>query len=142
MPTYKYECSKCGDERIEVMTFAEHDIFEPGAHLLNDEVAIVSRVYASRLCGLWEQVYDFSFKRGFTAHYNPSLGHHISSEREASEHLKRQSEEATARTGVDHDYELVDPGEPSSVGVTDQGMDATERRHRELGWSEPTSKIL
>lgn len=66
-------------------------------------------------------------------HYNPTTNTVISSDRQFSEELKRQSEIASARTGMEHRFEPVDPTDKKALGVTDEGIDASNRIRREQG---------
>lgn len=134
MPTYKYQCDGCGAERLEVMTFAEHDKFFAGEHWRSIEC---EKSVQDWLCGWWRQVYDFQFSRGMAEHFNHSLGTHVSTERAANDNLKRLADENSARHGYDHQYELVDPRDKDSVGVTDQGLEATEKRAVDEGRVQP-----
>lgn len=115
MPRYTFRCDECGAEIIEEMTFAQRERFDPAA-IEHDCV------------GGFAQVMRFAFARSMPEHFNHSLGTYLSSERAAKSELSRQSDEMSARMGFEHKYELVDPGDPASVGVTDAGMEATERR--------------
>lgn len=46
---------------------------------------------------------DFSFHR-YTEHYNPSVGKVVSSDEQFRTELKKASEDATRRTGVEHNF--------------------------------------
>lgn len=122
MPLYKFECDRCGEQDLREMTFEDHDIFK--------------RLYPSGfahakthcITGVFKQVYDFHFTRPMPEHYNHSLGQRVSNTAQVTSALSRQSDEASARMGFDHHYELVDPQDPASVGATDTGLEETERR--------------
>lgn len=122
MPRYTFVCEGCGERSERVMTFAEHDEWRESDHL------------HSIIClGMWEQVLDFRYGRPMPEHYSPALGRPVSSSRDFHDGLKRQSEAASVRTGIEHNYMTVDPTDPSSAGVNDAGMEATNRRvHNEL----------
>lgn len=76
----------------------------------------------------------------FQGHFNHSVGAYVSSMREFKDHLKRGSEAQSLRTGVDHNYVPVDPGE--GRGVTESGLDETRKRRRELGIDQPKRKLF
>lgn len=63
-------------------------------------------------------------------HYNTAVGEFITSKQQFYDGLKRQSEVASIRTGIDHNYEPLDPSdmaEASSHGVTEEGLDITRK---------------
>lgn len=120
MPLYKLQCDACGEQDLREMTFEEHDAWRFGLPELHcDE-------------GTMKQVLDFHFTRPMPEHYNSSLGQHVSSTREVTSALSRQSDEMSARMGFDHHYELVDPSDPSAVGANETGLEETERRKHDL----------
>lgn len=81
--------------------------------------------------------------KGFEPHFNASVGRYVSSEREFRAELSRASEAMSQRTGMDHNYvPLEGPDAREAAGVTDEGLDETHRRHRELGWTEPKTKVV
>jgi hypothetical protein len=75
-------------------------------------------------------VWNFNSGRSFPEHFNNSVGEFVSNKRQFYDGLKRQSEVQSIRTGVEHNYQPVDPtdmADPSAHGVTDEGLDATHR---------------
>jgi hypothetical protein len=63
-------------------------------------------------------------------HFNNAVGEFITGKQQFYDGLKRKSEEAWARTGLDHDFQPIDPSDmrdPSAHGVTDEGLEATYR---------------
>ena len=77
------------------------------------------------------RVYSFTTGKGMPEHYNNAVGEFVSSRTQFYDGLKRKSEEAWARTGLDHDFQPVDPSDmrdPSAHGVTEEGLDATYRQ--------------
>ena len=72
-------------------------------------------------------------------HFNHSIGQYVSNESEAQSALSRQSDEMSERMGFTHKFELVDPSDPKTAGVTDAGLEATERRQREEGGTKPAA---
>lgn len=82
-------------------------------------------------------VSSFAIAKSMPDHYNPSTGTHISSHRQHRDELKRQSEARTFQTGIEHNFVPVDPADAKAVyGITEEGLDATRKRHRELGITE------
>ncbi len=145
MPTYRYRCNECGEESTLEMSFAAYDATRhllyghfPDSHLGHQPCPVVfkptnSPFHKDRACGQYKQVLSFAFQRSMPEHFNHSLGARIPNTRTAKSVLSRASDEATARTGVPHSYEFVDPREPASIGVGEKGLEATERRAVEDG---------
>lgn len=76
----------------------------------------------------------FAIQIPMQEHYNHSVGAYITNERQFKDQLKIQSEAATLRTGLEHNFVPHDPRDAKdSLGVTDEGLEATYRRRRELG---------
>lgn len=72
---------------------------------------------------------SFSFRRSMPEHFNNSTGQYVSNAMEFTDQLKRQSEAQSIRTGMDHNYVPVDVTEMKALGVTDDGLEETHRRH-------------
>lgn len=65
-------------------------------------------------------------------HFNHAVGSYVSNEREFRDALKVMSEEQSYRVGIDHEYEYLSPADmadASAHGVTEEGLEATERAH-------------
>jgi hypothetical protein len=63
-------------------------------------------------------------------HYNNAVGQFVTNKRQFYDGLKMKSEEASIRTGMDHNYEPIDPSDMADAkahGVTDEGLDTTEK---------------
>lgn len=84
----------------------------------------------------------------FQQHHNNSTGTVVNNIREFRDDLKRKAEDQWNLTGIEHDYQPIDSdglgavGDPAAVGASHDGLDAQEKRHRELGWIEPERKYL
>jgi hypothetical protein len=81
------------------------------------------------------RVWSFNHSRAFPEHFNNSVGEFVSNKHQFYDGLKRQSEVQSARTGIEHDFQPVDPTDmrdASAHGVTDEGLDDTNRRLRQL----------
>lgn len=79
---------------------------------------------------------DFSFgiARSIPEHFNNSVGHYVTNERQLRDALKSRSEETSHRLGIDHNFEYLSPhdmADSSSHGVTEEGLDATARVHHD-----------
>src|SRR4051812_21564319 len=56
----------------------------------------------------------------FVPHFNHTVGEHVSSSRDFDNALKRKSEEQSERTGMDHSYARLDPGDmPQPTGESE-----------------------
>lgn len=86
-------------------------------------------------CGLNpKRVWSFTNSNSMPEHFNHSLGEYVSNRRQFYDGLKRASEEASVRTGIEHNFQPLDPSDladPSAHGVTDEGMEETHRAHYE-----------
>lgn len=130
MPTYMYKCKAegCGwaDEYVCPSNLKDR---------LDDDVK--THHFIDTGCfGPIIPVYQISHPKPMQEHFNPSVGKHISSMQEFREELKVASDEATARTGIVHNFEPIDHREREALGVTEQGLDETERRRRAKGETE------
>lgn len=133
MPTYVFRCEGCSEPDFSI--YLEFDRYE----WFRDAMAAAghSNLDGSICRGPVKPVLNFSFHRGTPGHFNHSLGTYLTNDAAAASALSRQSDEATARTGVTHSYELVDPREKSALGITDEGLEATEKRAVEDGKVAP-----
>lgn len=66
----------------------------------------------------------------FQPHYNDTVGAPVSSIREFNELLHVRSNEQTEATGMQHDYQPVDPRDRAAFGITDEHVDSIEQRNR------------
>ena len=65
-------------------------------------------------------------------HFNHTVGGYVQNERQVRDALKELSDTQSERNGIEHNYEYLTRAEmadPSSHGVTSEGLDATERAH-------------
>ena len=85
---------------------------------------------------------SFVFRRGMAPHYNEATGSYVSSNRQFKDELKRKSEEATIRTGMEHNFQPVDVTEAKALGVTDDGLEVTHRVRHNLGITPPSTSTV
>jgi DNA-directed RNA polymerase subunit RPC12/RpoP len=79
--------------------------------------------------------FSFSVSTGLQEHWNTAVGQYVKNERDMSEALKRQSEAMSIRTGIDHDYQYVDPAdmkEAGAHGVNEDTLEPTRKIQRDL----------
>lgn len=110
MPQYQFRCDSCGNSYM---------------------VAHRSSVPPCPTCGTHpRRVWAFTHSNSMPEHFNNAVGDFVTNKQQFYDGLKRQSEEHTIRTGVEHDYQPIDPSDmkdQSAHGVTDEGLDATHR---------------
>lgn len=73
--------------------------------------------------------FGFNFKAPLKEHINTTTGQYVRTENQFKTQLKRMSEEATLRTGIEHDFQPVTITEKESLGVTTAGLDE-QAKHR------------
>lgn len=66
-------------------------------------------------------------------HYNATLNRVVSGNRDFDEGLKRESERVSLYTGMEHRFERVDPSDRAALGVTEQGIDDSNRIRSKQG---------
>lgn len=71
--------------------------------------------------------------------YNVATGDYPTDYKKWRNTLADNGKRRTDRTGILHSYAEADHSDVKTLGVTEEGMDATHRRHRELGWTEAKS---
>lgn len=74
--------------------------------------------------------FSFNVQGGIKEHWNAAVGQYVNNRAEMSDALKRQSEEASVRTGIDHDYVMVDPADmrdPRVHGVNEDNLEGTRK---------------
>ena len=79
--------------------------------------------------------FSFNVGRDMQEHWNAAVGQYVSSRQDMDDALKRQSEEASIRTGVDHEYVRVDPSDmrdPGAHGVNEDNLEHTRKMQRDL----------
>ena len=113
------------------MTFDEHDEFR--AHHPN---GFVSK-HDGCITGIFHQVMDFNFKRAMPEHYNHTTDTYVRGESDFISDLHRKSDEMSVRMGFDVAYEAVDGHDKEALGVTDDGLEDTERRLVNSGKVQP-----
>jgi hypothetical protein len=64
-------------------------------------------------------------------HFNVSTGQFVNNEQQFADQLKIKSEEASLRTGMDHNFVPVDVTDMKALGVTEEGLEHTRRIHHD-----------
>ena len=65
----------------------------------------------------------------FVEHFNPTVGEPVTSSRDFARKLHVKGEKYTETTGIPVNYQPVDWGDTRNLGVTEEGLDSTNR-HR------------
>lgn len=66
----------------------------------------------------------------FQPHYNDTVGAPVSSMHEFNELLKVRSMEQTENTGMEHNYQPVDPRDRAAFGITDEALESIDAANR------------
>jgi hypothetical protein len=107
-----------------------------GAIPLKDFNPPTSLPACSAGCGSeMKRKYSLSIHRPMHDHYNNTTGTMIGSDRQFREELKRQSEAATIKTGIEHNFEPIDRAElkKNVVASDGAGLESTNRERVKNG---------
>lgn len=92
---YLYECRECG---------------QPFHSRIRGDFAMTSDGQVVSCCDQpVKRRYQLAVQRPMHDHYNPTTGTMIGSDRQFREELKKMSEVSTRKTGIEHNYEPIDP---------------------------------
>jgi hypothetical protein len=84
-------------------------------------------------CGnLARRQFSFNVQPSMAEHFSHTVGGYVNNERQFRDALKEMSDNESERVGMEHNYEYLTRAEmadPSAHGVTDEGLDTTERAH-------------
>ena len=122
MTLYEYRCQLCG--HIETSDERADDL-RHRSHVKRGEVLVCS--------GLLRRVWAVNFAPVMQEHFNSTVQRPISSMRQFEQELRRASDEASERTGIDHRFAPVDPTDRKALGVTSDGLEATNRTRQANG---------
>jgi len=124
MASYQYVCVGC----------SAHEEISNGAVSLADFEP--PREMQCTSCGSeMKRKYSLSIHRPMHDHYNNTTGTVIGSDRQFREELKRQSEAATIKTGIEHNFEPIDRAElkKNVVASDGAGLESTNRERVKNG---------
>jgi hypothetical protein len=77
-----------------------------------------------------KRVYSFNPRLSMPEHFNHSAGAYVTNERTLRDAFKEQSDLASERNGIEHNYEYLSRAEmadPTAHGITGEGLDETQR---------------
>jgi hypothetical protein len=86
---------------------------------------------------VWHHV---ATRRDLAPHWNVALGAYVRNRREFEDGLKRKSDEASERLGIEHRFAAVDYAD--RPGVTEDGLDDTRKARRDTGKTESKRRIF
>jgi len=101
---YTYRCVNCGAETVST---------HRGDKLIRVCVRCGQRDH--------QRVWGVSFHRPMQQHFNKATGTVVSSMRGFKNDLARKSEEYTALTGIEANFQPID-NDPATLGVTEEGL--------------------
>lgn len=127
MPIYEFRCRQCG---ITYQSLRSIGDTTPGTPC-PDCGGVMGRKFST----------PAPSPVGMETHLNPTTGTVVSSHAQFADDLKRQSEERTIRTGIEHNFVPHDPREmKAELGVTDEGLDSAYRTLHDSGELVTTSR--
>jgi predicted nucleic acid-binding Zn ribbon protein len=130
MPVYQFHCKQC-DWRLDVVCSID----------TYTSLGYSNRASEKRSCAKCgaqtARVFNFSVKTMVPEHFNRSAGEYVTGERQLRDAFKRQSEAATIRTGIEHNFVPIDLADKKALGVTDEGLSETYDRRTKLGMRVP-----
>lgn len=104
MPLYAYRCSSCQSPTTIQTSIANYEEHYMGSRP------------PCQACGsgtLHRTYEPFPMKMPIPDHYSPTVGRHVSGERDFREALRVASASATERTGIEHNFQPVDMRDPA-----------------------------
>lgn len=107
MPIYEYKCPKC-DTRV----------LSPKR---DNQLTVVCKNCAEFITH--QRVFSFTFRPLMHEHYNHTVHKPVSDMKQFAAELRKQSDLATERTGIEHSYVPVEHGDTAALGVTNEGID-------------------
>lgn len=138
MPTYEYRCPNCRLTLQDIRPFREADDFPLCPECTEARLDLDPDGLDGSDWPLMKRIpSSFAKPREFHEGLNPTTGKYTSSAQQHIDNLKRQSDEASERTGITHSFVPLDPAESASIcGITDEGLDSTYREATKRGERE------
>lgn len=119
---YAYKCRTCG---LQYDSHVRGDTIGPCAQ--------VSRDLGYQCDGELRRLFIVRTEAMVHGHFNASLNRYVSGDRDFDEGLKRESERISIYQGSEARFERVDPTDKKALGVTEQGIDDSNRIRRNQG---------
>jgi hypothetical protein len=126
MPEYQYKCESC---RVVFTTLSRTEI------------------PPCPVCGYKSQrdYSTFQARPSMPEHFNHAIGRPVTNMRDLRDALKRQSDEASERNGIEHNLEFMTRAEmadPSAHGVTGEGLESQQKAWRDMGQVSPNKLVI
>lgn len=130
MTLYEYRCRECGSTQLME---ARGDHLAPDIHWTRVDVDGHPEGGRSYCRGLMRRVWSVQVAPVMQEHFNTTVQRPVSSMRQFERELRRASDVASEETGIEHRFAPVDPTDRKALGVTDEGLDATNRQRAARG---------
>lgn len=137
MPVYQYKCRDCDNRVSATWDIATYEEMRKRPPICECQTKLPKLPEGRMKPRPMVRVFSFTVKTSMQEHHNHTTGQMVSSDKQFRDQLKRQSEEATIRTGIEHNFQPVDANDKQTFGVTNEGLDATYNRRKELGMRIP-----
>lgn len=124
MPLYEYKCKNCN---------AVYESFTRGLEDVTPCADCATPI---------KRVFSVSLQTPLHDHFNHAVGKYVTGKRQLRDEFKRASDDATERTGIEHNFVPVDPHDKETFGVTEEGLAETHNRKVQLGLKEPTPRMI
>ncbi len=72
--------------------------------------------------------YSFAIKTPMQAHFNHTVGNYVTNDADFRSKLRQASDELSAKSGIEHDFQPVDGADRAALGVTEEAV-AEKQRH-------------
>lgn len=118
MPTFEFVCHQCDTDWDLYLSFADSEALQRCPDCRSPLV---------------KQYSVPQIKLGLRPHWDYQLGEYISSEAQRDSVLHRKSDEQSERTGIPHDYKMVDRDASAGTGDVEQHM----RAKTDAGYRDP-----
>jgi len=123
MPQYQYRCRDCGAPSMLTTTIANYNRTGGLGECPSCESFNMGRVYDVPL-----------IQMPMIGHFNPTVGGYVHGKRDLTEQLHIASEQATARTGIPHDFKPIDMRDTDALGVhATESVDSDNRQRHDSG---------
>lgn len=130
MPQYEYKCKVCESRTSITCSISRYDEKCAGQSLACPACMGV---------GMLRRIYTVPpIRHALEGHFNIAAGQYVSGKRELEDAFKRKSDEATARTGIPHQFAPIDYRDPV-LGDHHEGLEETNRKRHDAGL--PTTPI-
>lgn len=135
MGNFVYKCRECGT--VVESDIREQVIWPCPTCAENEELP-----YEDRLRPLYRKYTVPHINSVWHEHFNYTTGQVVSDRKQFTEQLHIGSERVSERLGLKHDFQPADLSDKKTLGVTEEGLDATHDKFVELGWKESKGRFV